>query len=186
MLQDSFFSFKNLQELCSSNKSIVSIAAFCFCSVFYVMACGMAEETIPQELVASTSNNLIEDHAAVIAVTCTGGANNYTLSVTIKSPDTGCDQYADWWEVFTAQGELIYRRILGHSHVDEQPFTRSGGPVDVGPDEFIYVRAHMNNFGYGSIVYSGTLRNDLQTDTLDTNFLIELETIEPLPTNCAF
>jgi len=126
------------------------------------------------------------EQAAVTAVSFTGQANNYTLSVTIKSPDTGCDQYADWWEVFTAEGELIYRRILGHSHVTEQPFTRSGGSVNVGPDDFIYVRAHMNNLGYGTSVFSGKIGEALVADTLAVDFAKELETAEPLPTNCAF
>ena len=71
----------------------------------------------------------LDDLAKITAVECTGGPNNYTLSVTIESPDTGCDQYADWWEVFYPDNTLIYRRILSHSHVNEQPFTRSGGPV---------------------------------------------------------
>lgn len=129
---------------------------------------------------------VMDDLPEITNVTCTGQANNYTLNVTIASPDTGCDQYADWWEVFTSDSVLIYRRILTHSHVTEQPFTRSGGLVDVGPDEFIYVRAHMNNLGYGSKVFSGTLRNDLQPDSLDIDFASNLEFQEPLPEDCAF
>jgi len=129
---------------------------------------------------------MTEELPKVTAVTCTGGANNYTLSVTISSPDTGCDQYADWWEVFTPEGNLIYRRILAHSHVNEQPFTRSGGPVNVGPDDFIYVRAHMNNLGYGTQVFSGTLADDLKLDSLAQMFASQLETTEPLPEDCAF
>jgi len=70
-----------------------------------------------------------QESARVTKVTVSGEANNYNFSVTIASPDTGCDQYADWWEVFTEDGVLIYRRILAHSHVTEQPFTRSGGAV---------------------------------------------------------
>ena len=141
----------------------------------------MSEDSNPDIM---TNSN--ENQAAITAVKCSGQPNNYTLNVTIKSPDTGCDQYADWWEVFNSDGILIYRRILGHSHVNEQPFTRSGGIVDVGPDDFIYVRAHMNNLGYGSLVFSGTLRNDLQPDTLDTNFAMDLATMAPLPGDCAF
>jgi hypothetical protein len=124
--------------------------------------------------------------AKIVAVECTGQANNYTLAVTIESPDTGCDQYADWWEVFTPDNTLIYRRILAHSHVDEQPFTRSGGIVDVGPDEFIYVRAHMNNLGYGTQVFSGNVRDGLVLDSLATSFASELESQDPLPADCAF
>ncbi len=60
--------------------------------------------------------------AEVSEVEATGQANNYTLAVTVSSPDTGCDSYADWWEVITPEGELLYRRVLLHSHVDEQPF----------------------------------------------------------------
>jgi len=153
----------------------------CFAIIILMMACTMSEDSNSEMMINSDDNQ-----AAVTAVRCSGQPNNYTLSVTIASPDTGCDQYADWWEVFTPDGVLIYRRILGHSHVNEQPFTRSGGVVDVGPDEFIYVRAHMNNLGYGSLVFSGTLRDDLQPDTLDTSFAMNLANTAPLPDDCAF
>ena len=35
--------------------------------------------------------------ADVIAVTVSGAAKAYQFSVEVRSPDEGCDQYADWW-----------------------------------------------------------------------------------------
>ena len=83
--------------------------------------------------------------AKVTQVEVTPEPNNYTFAVTIDSPDTGCDRYADWWEVITPQGELLYRRVLLHSHVDEQPFERSGGPVAIEPGQEVIVRVHMSS-----------------------------------------
>ena len=128
----------------------------------------------------------LEDLAKITNVVCIGQPNNYTFDVTVQSPDTGCDQWADWWEVFTLEGELVYRRILLHSHVTEQPFTRSGGVVDVGADDSIYVRAHMNNLGYGTQVFSGTVRVGLELDSLPVDFASDLEMEEPLPLDCDF
>ena len=124
--------------------------------------------------------------ASVTGVTVNGEANNYNFSVTIASPDTGCDQYADWWEVFTADGVLVYRRILAHSHVDEQPFTRSGGGVTIGPDDVVYIRAHMNNSGYGTEVYMGTVAGGFTAETIAPDQAANLESQDPLPGGCAF
>ena len=120
------------------------------------------------------------------AVSVTGASGSYTFGVTIESPDTGCDQYADWWEVIRSDGSLVYRRILAHSHVNEQPFTRSGSPVNITSDEEIIVRAHMNNSGYGAQVISGSIAQGLTVDSLDTAFATELQTAAPLPEGCAF
>lgn len=136
--------------------------------------------------IVNSNASLKLDDVKVINVECTGQPNNYTFAVTIESPDTGCDQYADWWEVFYPDSTLIYRRILAHSHVDEQPFTRSGAIVDVGPDEFIYVRAHMNNSGYGSAVFSGNVREGLLSDSLSINYASSLSLVQPLPDDCDF
>ena len=127
-----------------------------------------------------------ESSAKVTAVTISGESGNYNLSVTLESSDTGCDQYADWWEVFTPDGTLIYRRILAHSHVDEQPFTRSGGPVSVTADQEIIVRGHMNNLGYGTQVFRGTIGEGLAQSTLAVDVAASLESTEPLPQSCAF
>ncbi len=124
--------------------------------------------------------------AAVSAVSISGAPLSYTFSVTVQSPDTGCDQYADWWEVLRADGSLVYRRILGHSHVTEQPFTRSGGPIELSDNEQIIVRAHMNNAGYGDQVFRGSVLEGLTKSTLGSAFMDELAFVDPLPASCAF
>ena len=126
-------------------------------------------------------------NADVEAVTVSGEPGEYSFSVTLRSPDTGCDQYADWWEVLGEDGSLLYRRILAHSHVDEQPFTRSGGPVDIQADTLVFVRAHMNTSGYGGIVFSGTVGGTFaEATSFDTEAAAAVETQEPLPESCAF
>ncbi|MEM7135611.1 MAG: hypothetical protein AAF500_03480, partial [Myxococcota bacterium] len=105
-----------------------------------------------------------DDLAKVVSVQASGASGAYTFSVTVSSPDTGCDQYADWWEVLTPDGTLLYRRILQHSHVDEQPFTRSGGPVDATASDRVIVRAHMNPTGYGGAAFSGSVDSGFEED----------------------
>ena len=124
--------------------------------------------------------------ANVPSVQVTGNSGAYQFAVEIASPDTGCDQYADWWEVVSQDGQLLYRRILLHSHVDEQPFTRSGGPVEVAADELVYVRAHMNTVGYGGIVLKGTVQAGFEPVEVEAGFGSSLERVQPLPEDCAF
>jgi hypothetical protein len=90
-------------------------------------------------------------------VSVTGSDGNYTFSVEIKSDDAGWNQYADEWEVLNAQGNLIYQRVLMHPHVNEQPFTRSGGPIHIEKSDKIYIRAHLKNKGYVGDVFEGSV-----------------------------
>jgi hypothetical protein len=125
--------------------------------------------------------------ADVTAVRVSGAPGAYTFSVTLSSPDTGCDQYADWWEVITPDGELVYRRILAHSHVNEQPFTRSGGPVELQETTQAIVRAHMNNAGYGGVAFSGSPASGCAADPSVTSALTpQLADQAPQPDSCAF
>ena len=124
--------------------------------------------------------------AEVIAVQASGQPGSYQFNVTVKSPDTGCKQYADWWEVVSTDGKLLYRRVLLHSHVDEQPFTRSGGPVPIQPDTQVWVRAHMNTSGYGGAVLKGSVKDGFKPAMPDAEFATGLAKQEPLPDGCDF
>ena len=124
--------------------------------------------------------------ADVVDVKTSGTKGNYVFHVTIKSPDKGCEQYADWWEVVSTEGVLIYRRILAHSHVDEQPFTRSGGTVRIFTEQEVIVRAHMNNTGYGGKIMAGNVIHGFQQKAFEPDFAESLEKEQPLPDGCAF
>ena len=124
--------------------------------------------------------------ADVLSVNVTGQPNSYSFNVQVSSPDTGCDQYADWWEVLSEDGQLLYRRVLLHSHVSEQPFSRSGGPVAVDENAIVIVRAHMNNGGYGGAALRGSASSGFETVQLESGFAAEVEAMAPLPDGCAF
>ena len=124
--------------------------------------------------------------ADVISVGVSGNDGAYQFSVGIRSPETGCDQYADWWEVITDDGVLIYRRVLLHSHVNEQPFVRSGGPANITQDTVVIVRAHMNTGGYGGAAFQGSVQSGFNEIELDPIFAADLSETPPLPDGCAF
>ena len=128
----------------------------------------------------------VQSDAKVSKVESSGEVNAYTFEVTVESPDTGCDQYADWWEVVDLEGHLIFRRILAHSHVNDQPFTRTGGAVEIAEDQEVYVRVHMNNSGYASQGQKGTVANGFQATELEADFAEDLAESDPLPNGCAF
>lgn len=124
--------------------------------------------------------------ADVVRLDVQGEPGAYTFAVTVASADTGCDAYADWWEVLTTDGALLYRRILAHSHVGEQPFLRSGGPVTVEVEQAIIVRAHMSTTGYGGIVLRGSVAGGFEPDLPADNFAASVERVDPQPPPCAF
>ena len=124
--------------------------------------------------------------ADVVAVATSGGPGAYTFDVSVRSDETGCDQYADWWEVVTPAGELVYRRILNHSHPDEQPFTRDGGPVPVEADTPLIVRAHLHPRGFTGMAMEGTVDAGFVDVALEEGFAAALEDAPPLPEECWF
>lgn len=74
----------------------------------------------------------------------------WTVSATVRHDDSGWDHYADAWEIVTADGAVLGRRVLLHPHVGEQPFTRDlrGVEIPAGVDR-VTVRAHDTVHGYG-------------------------------------
>jgi hypothetical protein len=73
-----------------------------------------------------------------------------------------------------------------HSHVNEQPFTRSGGPAPVEADQTVWVRAHMNTGGYGGAAMKGSAADGFAPSELSPDFAAGLAKQEPLPDGCAF
>ena len=136
--------------------------------------------------------------ANVLAVTGSGNPGSYTLSVSIESADIDCSQYADWWEVLSEDGILLYRRILEHSHTDENgttdpdapgnTFTRSGGPVAIEAGTVTLVRAHMSNVdGYTGRVLRGTVAGGfVEATDLAGDFAEAVEDQAPQPEGCLF
>ena len=125
-------------------------------------------------------------YADVISVEVSGSDTSYRFSIGVRSPDTGCDQFADWWEVLSPDGLLLYRRVLLHSHVGEQPFTRSGGPVPILYDQEVIIRAHMNTSGYGGQAFRGSVAEGFTPFELAVDFAASLENQPPLPKGCDF
>ncbi|MEE9317338.1 MAG: hypothetical protein V3U48_03500 [Rhodospirillales bacterium] len=70
--------------------------------------------------------------ASVLDATAVANSNgSYTISATIAHADTGWKHYADKFEVLAPDGTVLGTRVLYHPHVDEQPFTRSLGNLQV-------------------------------------------------------
>ncbi len=153
------------------------------------LAASDSRATVTQAGPAATQTGVDEQDALaadVVSVQVSGQAGAYHFSVGVRSPDTGCEQYADWWEVLSEDGKLLYRRVLLHSHAGEQPFVRSGGPVSITADTVIWIRAHMNPGGYGGQVFKGSVASGFESVELDAGFASDLEQTEPLPTGCDF
>jgi len=163
-----------------------SILIACIPFLMYTASCkDTTEEEEIIEIVTDTPTNG-NATAQIVSVTTSGDENSYSFNVGIRSNETGCNQYADWWEVLSEDGTLLYRRILAHSHVNEQPFVRSGGPVAIAKDQVVIVRAHMNNTGYGEEVFKGSVDQGFEKTTLEKGFASELQSASPLPSGCAF
>ena len=135
--------------------------------------------------------------ADIVAVATSGSAGAYTFNVSIESDDIDCTQFANWWEVLSPDGALIYRRILEHSHTDDNgtsdpdapgnTFTRSGGPVDVQAGDEVIVRAHMSTGGYHGMAMRGSASAGFSAALdIGSTFAADLEDDDPQPTSCAF
>lgn len=88
-----------------------------------------------------------------IATANVGGS--YSFTVTIAHADTGWKHYADKFEILAPDGKVLGTRILYHPHVDEQPFTRGSGNIQIpaGITEVI-VRASDNVHKAGKVTFT--------------------------------
>lgn len=78
-------------------------------------------------------------------------AGQWRASVTLRHADTGWDHYADAWRLVSEDGVELGKRTLWHPHVNEQPFTRSLGNIEIPAGaRVIYVEAHDKVHGWSS------------------------------------
>lgn len=146
---------------------------------------------------AGAGGSSTASYADVTAVQVTGSPSAYQFAVSIESADLDCTQYANWWEVLSRDGTLLYRRILEHSHTDENgtsdpdapgnTFTRDGGPVDIESETNVIVRAHMSDAGYSGRAMQGSPSAGFTAATeLPRDFGAGVEREMPQPAGCAF
>jgi hypothetical protein len=124
----------------------------------------------------------------IIDVTTSGSAGNYTFNVTFESSDIDCTQFADWWDVVTEDGTLVFRRILVHPHtvgLSGNPVMRSGGSVNISATDTVIVRGHMNNAGYIGIPMRGSVDGGfVQDPSIDATFAPDLAAEGEQPVEC--
>ncbi|MCP5071853.1 MAG: hypothetical protein GY947_00975 [Rhodobacteraceae bacterium] len=71
------------------------------------------------------------DSPKVDNVVANKSGSAWHFSVTLRHLDTGWGHYADGWGVYTEDGTELGYRVLAHPHVNEQPFTRSLGGIEI-------------------------------------------------------
>ena len=125
--------------------------------------------------------------ADVTEVWVAGPPEATVFGVAIVSWDKGCEQYADWWEVVSEDGKLVQRKVMAHSHVDEQAFLRQGDPIPVDPNQTLWIRAHMNNgVGYAGQAMKGTVAKGFEPAEWPKGLGEGLEKVDPQPPPCMF
>ncbi len=75
--------------------------------------------------------------------------STWRADVTLKHDDSGWEHYADAWRLVDPSGKLLGTRVLYHPHVNEQPFTRSLGSINIpAGTDIIFVEAHDKKHGW--------------------------------------
>ncbi len=109
-------------------------------------------------LIAVIAAPVFADEPVIERVTATKGGDGWRFNVTLSHPDTGWKHYADGWAVEDEQGKQLGLRVLGHPHVEEQPFTRSLGGVNIPSGVgTVYVRSRCIVDGWSQTRYQVTL-----------------------------
>ena len=86
------------------------------------------------------------------------GDGTYSVSATVRHADEGWDHFANAFEVVAPDGTVLGTRVLAHPHVEEQPFTRTLGRVEVPEGiETVTVRALDSVHGGGGAEVTVTL-----------------------------
>ncbi len=81
------------------------------------------------------------------------------FEVTIRHADEGWTHFANGFEIYSVQGELLAREVFAGPHVREQPFTRTLRKVSIPPSvDTVIVKAHGSVHGESDRRYVMKLR----------------------------
>jgi len=102
---------------------------------------------------------LLADPPQILDATAEKSGMGWRISVTLKHPDDGWDDYANAWEVRDMAGNVLGTRELMHPHEHNVPFTRSLPSVMI-PDgtRKVMIYARSNTGGWGEDGYKLKLR----------------------------
>ncbi|MGF1567382.1 MAG: hypothetical protein ACFCVD_04825 [Nodosilinea sp.] len=146
----------------------------------------------------SKTPQIIEGPVVLVVTPTSAAAGQYTLAVTLQSPDESCKRHVDWWEVLTEDGELVDRHILNAPHPFEKPFTTEK-TITAEPDQVLIVRAHFSgdieNYNqqvigsdiilkYPTQAMKGTLAKGFTSIRLPARFAAGVERQAPQPGEC--
>ena len=113
----------------------------------------MLSKTIKNLIVFSLffSSSVFASDVEIVKVVLTKNTGTWRADVTLNHADTGWKHYADAWRLVDEKGNEIGKRTLYHPHVNEQPFTRSLGGIQIPSDKnIIFIEAHDLNRGWSS------------------------------------
>ncbi len=101
-------------------------------------------------LLAISSTTANAGKADVLEATASKSGDSWNVSATVRHADEGWKHYANTFQVLAMDGTVLGTRVLVHPHVDEQPFTRSLGGVQI-PSGTTNVRVRAGDLvhGYG-------------------------------------
>jgi len=132
----------------------VSISMTKLLSIFFIISISCFAQSNLNSY--STSLEYAQVKKVIVSKKANGG---YCFKVTIRHNDTGWDNYADAWKVSDMHGNTIATRVLGHPHVDEQPFTRSMcGIVIPSSTKRVIISAKSTKNGYKGKPYIYTIK----------------------------
>lgn len=122
--------------------------------------------------------------ANILAVNVNGSAGAYQFTVTLNNHGLDCESAADWWEIVSEKGDLIYRRLLERRHLSEQPINSIGEPVAIDPDTVVWIRLHQASTGYATTAMKGSVSTGFKERSVSRGFAVDLSTLPPLPPPC--
>ena len=153
-------------------------------------------------LISEKKTPALIEGAVVLKAEVNRSQPDYTVDVTTQSPDLHCNQYTNWVEIITPEGELKGRETFDQPHKEQSswPGVLTISADKVKPDQPLLIRAHFkggqrndegqfelrsDGSGYTNQALKGSIQEGFhQQVRLPSNFALWLEDDPPQPSKC--